>query len=117
MAGQIVHFEIPAADVGRAKAFWGAVFGWEFGDSAMPGFPYYLIEEGGAIYASDELVGKGPLVYYGTDDIDASIARVRDHGGEADEKQPIPHIGWFARCSDTEGNGFRLFQPDESAGG
>ena len=28
---------------------------------------------------------------------------------------PIPHVGWFARCSDTEGNSFSLYQSDESA--
>jgi predicted enzyme related to lactoylglutathione lyase len=116
MAGQIVHFEIPSADVERAKAFWGAVFGWEFGESAMPGGEYYLVE-GGAVYASDELAGRGPLVYYGTADIDASVARVRGAGGEAEDKQPIPGVGWFSRCRDTEGNAFRLFQGDESAGG
>lgn len=118
MAGKLVHFEIPAADAGRAKAFWSGVFGWEFGDSAMPGMEYYMVrtgeEQGGAVYPSEELVGKGPLVYFDTDDIDASIAKVRDGGGRADDKQPIPHVGWFARCHDTEGNAFSLFQGDGS---
>jgi predicted enzyme related to lactoylglutathione lyase len=50
-----------------------------------------------------------------TDDIDASVARVRELGGQADDKQPIPHVGWFARCTDTEGNPFSFFQSDESA--
>jgi predicted enzyme related to lactoylglutathione lyase len=40
---------------------------------------------------------------------------VRELGGSADEEQPIPAIGWFARCVDTEGNPFSLFQADESA--
>ena len=40
---------------------------------------------------------------------------MREHGGQADDKQPIPHIGWFARCTDTEGNTFSLYQRDESA--
>ena len=30
---------------------------------------------------------------------------------------PIPHVGWFARCTDTEGNEFSLFQSDESVDG
>jgi predicted enzyme related to lactoylglutathione lyase len=113
VAGQIVHFEIPAADVERAKRFWSGVFGWQFGDSAMPGFEYYLVE-GGAVYPSEDLVGKGPIVYYGTDDIEDSIAKVREHGGEAGDRQPIPHVGWFSRCRDSEGNSFSLFQSDES---
>ena len=47
-------------------------------------------------------------------DIDASIAKARELGGSAEDKQPIPSIGWFARCRDTEGNEFSLFQADES---
>ena len=27
---------------------------------------------------------------------------------------PIPHIGWFAHCTDTEGNHFGIFQSDET---
>ena len=115
MPGKIVHFELPAADAGRAKAFWSGLFGWEFGDSAMPGMEYYMVE-GGALYPSEELAGTGPIVYYDTDDIDASVAAIRRLGGEAADKSPIPGIGWFARCQDTEGNNFSLFQSDGSVG-
>jgi predicted enzyme related to lactoylglutathione lyase len=55
-------------------------------------------------------------VYFDTDDIDATIGKIRSGGGEASDKQPIPGIGWFANCKDTEGNAFNLFQGDESAG-
>ena len=118
MAGKLVHFELPAEDVSRAKTFWSGVFGWSFGDSAMPDFEYYMVqtspEQGGAVYPAQD-GEKGPIVYFDTDDIDASIANVREHGGQADDKMPIPHVGWFARCSDTEGNSFSLYQSDESA--
>jgi hypothetical protein len=67
-----------------------------------------------AIYPDADTAGSGPVVYFGTSDIDASIAKARELGGSADDKQPIPSIGWFARCVDTEGNRFSLFQPDES---
>ena len=30
MAGRLVHFEIPASDTGRAREFWGSLFGWQF---------------------------------------------------------------------------------------
>ena len=89
MAGKLVHFELPAADAERAKGFWSGVFGWEFGDSAMPGIEYYMV----------------------------SLAKVGEHGGKAEDKLPIPHVGWFAHCSDTEGNDFSLFQSDESVAG
>jgi uncharacterized protein len=121
MAGKMVHFEVPSADAGRARSFWSGVFGWEFGDSAMPDMEYYMVQtgegQGGAVYPKAELAGSGVVVYFDTDDIDASIAKVREHGGTADEKMAIPHVGWFTGCKDTEGNAFSLFQSDESVTG
>jgi len=29
---------------------------------------------------------------------------------------PVPTMGWFATCSDTEGNEFGLWQTDPNAG-
>jgi uncharacterized protein len=115
MAKSIVHVELPAQDTGRAREFYGSIFGWSFRSSDAP-IEYHMTEEiepVAAIYPrqADE---RGPIVYFDTDDIDATVARVRELGGEADDKQPIPGFGWFARCSDTEGNAFSLFQSDES---
>ena len=115
MANSIVHFELPAKDTKRARSFYESVFGWSFRD-AMPEFEYLMtenIEPVGAVYAQQS-GEQGPIVYFSTDDIDGACAKVRDRGGEADDKQPIPEIGWFARCKDTEGNAFSLFQPDDS---
>jgi predicted enzyme related to lactoylglutathione lyase len=57
---------------------------------------------------------QGPVIYFGSDDIDADLAKVKELGGEAGDKTPIPSVGWFARCKDTEGNPFSIFQSDES---
>jgi predicted enzyme related to lactoylglutathione lyase len=120
MPGKIVHFELPAEDDERGKAFWSGLFGWEFNDAGVPGMRYWLTQAGGepagALYPSEDLVAQGPIVYFDTDDVDASVARVRELGGQAEDKAPIPGVGWFARCHDSEGNPFRLFQSDESAG-
>jgi predicted enzyme related to lactoylglutathione lyase len=117
MAGKLVHFEIPAGDTGRAKGFWSGVFGWEFGDSAMPEGEYYLVrtgeDQGGAVMSSQG--SPGIVVYFDTDDIDASIAKVNELGGSAEEKQPVPGIGWFVSCTDNQGTRFSLWQNDESA--
>ncbi len=115
MAGNIVHFEINAKDAARAKRFYSALFGWKYKDSEIPGIEYYVIDgvnPGGAINPLQQ--EPGPVVYFDTDNIDASIAKVRDLGGKSDEKQPIPSQGWFAACVDTEGNKFSLFQNDPS---
>ena len=118
MAGALVHFELPSQDTGRAKEFWGGVFGWSFNDPGMPGVEYWMTRtgegQGGAILPADG--ERGIVVYFDSDDINASVASVRELGGSAEDATPIPGVGWFARCSDTEGNAFRLFQRDESAG-
>ena len=116
MAGSIVHFELPAQDTARAKRFYESVFRWDFREAGDAPIEYHMtegIEPVAAIYPrqGDE---QGPVVYFDTADLDATLARVRERGGEAEDKQPIPGIGWFARCRDTEGNAFSLFQPDES---
>jgi predicted enzyme related to lactoylglutathione lyase len=115
MAGNIVHFEINAKDASRAKRFYSSLFGWKYKDSEIPGIEYYLIDgvnPGGAINPLQQ--DPGPVVYFDTDDIDASIGKVRDLGGKSDDKQSIPGQGWFAACVDTEGNKFSLFQNDPS---
>jgi uncharacterized protein len=118
MAGKVVHIEIKASDPDRASGFYNNVLGWSFGASAMPDFDYRMTqlsdEQGAAVYQAED-AGSGLVVYFDTDEIDATIAKVREHGGEADDKQPIPQIGWFAACRDLDGNQFSLFQSDESA--
>jgi predicted enzyme related to lactoylglutathione lyase len=119
MPGKIVHFELPSADADRAVAFWRGLFGWQFGDSSMEGFDYRMVQgaddQGGAVYPSEDKPGSGPIVYFDTDDIENSIARVRELGGQAEDKMPVPTHGWFAPCVDTEGNTFSLWQSDPSA--
>jgi uncharacterized protein len=115
MAGNIVHFEINAKDTSRAKRFYSALFGWKYKDSDIPGIEYYLIDDTnppGAINPNQQ--EPGPVVYFDTDDIDASIGKVRESGGKSDDKQPIPGQGWFAGCVDPEGNKFSLYQNDPS---
>lgn len=119
MAGKIVHFELPAQDDERAKAFWSGLFGWEFQDSGMePTGSYWLTQGGGppagALYKAEDMTKQGPVVYFDTDDIEASIEKVRELGGQAEDATPIPGIGRFSACRDTEGNAFSLFQADPS---
>src|SRR2546428_560850 len=115
MAGNIVHFEINAKDANRPKRFYSSLFGRKYKDSEIPGIDYYLadrVSSGGAMNPMQH--APGPVVYLDTDDIDASIGKVRDLGGKSDDRQAIPGQGWFAACVDTEGNRFSLFQNDPS---
>jgi uncharacterized protein len=118
MAGTMVHLEIPAGDTAKAREFWSGLFGWEF--QAYEGSPSeYLMTRfsdttGGAIMAA-EGAKRGPRVYFDVDDINAGVSRVKELGGEAGDAMPVPGMGWFATCTDNEGNDFGLWQTDPSA--
>ena len=117
MPGRVVHVEFPVKDTKRATQFYSGVFDWQFKDSGMPGIDYQMFQtsenEGGAVMESDS--PGHAVIYFDTNDIDGSLAKVRDNGGTAEDKQPIPTVGWFARCKDPEGNEFSLFQGDPNA--
>jgi uncharacterized protein len=116
MGKKVVHMEFPAQDLERGKKFWEQVGGWQVNDSGMPGMQYLMWQEGdqgGGIYSMEGQ--RGTKVYLGSDDIDADIAKIRELGGDAEDKQPIPGVGWFTGCKDSEGNEFSLFQGDDSA--
>jgi uncharacterized protein len=117
MAGKVVHVEIGASNVDRAQGFWSGVFGWEVGPPMSPEMDYRMFQsaedQGGAILASEQ---PGNLkVYLDTADIDASLAKVQELGGQGGDKTPVPGHGWFADCHDTEGNAFSLWQGDSAA--
>jgi predicted enzyme related to lactoylglutathione lyase len=119
VTGEVVHFEVPAKDVDRAQRFYSELFGWEFGASQMPDLDYRMTRvsenAGAAVFPSDESTGH-PNYYHDVADIDASLAKVRELGGEAEDKMPVPTFGWFAACKDSEGNAFHLWQNDSGAG-
>jgi predicted enzyme related to lactoylglutathione lyase len=120
MPGQIVHIEIPADDTVRGREFWGSLFGWRFQE--YPGGPseYHMTsisDTTGAAISNMEPGKRGTRAYFDVDDIDAGVARVKELGGEADEKMPVPGMGWFSTCSDPHGNEFGLWQSDTDAPG
>src|SRR5207244_294590 len=67
MAGELVHFELPADDTRRATKFWSSLFGWNLQKQDGP-FEYHMFqgEPGGAIYPS-QAGERGPIVYFGTE--------------------------------------------------
>ena len=115
---KIVHFEIPAEDTSRARNFWGTLFGYQFQTMEGP-MEYHMFQtgenEGGGIYPKQQ-GEKGLITYFAVDDIDSARQKVQELGGTAEDKAPVPGMGWFARAEDTEGNAFSLWQGDDSAG-
>jgi uncharacterized protein len=119
MAGEIVHIEYPSDDVDRAQRFWGGLFGWEFGPPDSPEFDYRMARTGpgsGVAVFKGEIRKPGhPSYYYDTPDIEASRAKVVELGGEAEEAEAVESHGWYAKCKDSEGNEFSLWQGNTSA--
>jgi predicted enzyme related to lactoylglutathione lyase len=118
MKGKIVHIEIPSGSTEQATQFWGKLAGWSFknyaeGQEGAPEYHMFEGEPGGAIYPSTD--DKGIRVYFEADDIDAELNRIRELGGQTDEKMPVPSMGLFAHAKDPDGNEFSVWQSDESA--
>jgi hypothetical protein len=118
LAGEIVHVEFPSVDADRAQKFWSGLFGWSFKDSGMSDMDYRMArvneDFGVAVFPSDDRTGY-PNYYFLVADVEASIAKVRELGGKTEAKIPVPGMGWFVVCKDSEGNTFRLFQANSSA--
>ena len=117
MPGQIVHIEIPADDTAKSREFWGSLFGWQF--ESYPGPSEYhmtrIDDNSGAAITNMEPGKRGLRAYFTVDDINAGAARVQELGGQAGEPMPVPNMGWFSTCRDTQGNEFGLWQTDPSA--
>src|SRR6266511_2537246 len=116
MAGNLVHFEFPADDSARSTSFWSSLFGWEFKE--FEGSGYHMTQTpkpGGAVQGRQE-AQTGVTVYFDTDDVVAASEKVASLGGTVVmPKSPVPGMGYFAICLDTEGNTFGLWETDESA--
>jgi predicted enzyme related to lactoylglutathione lyase len=106
----IVHFEIPADDLKRAKKFYEKAFGWKISDPWK--MDYFLVEtqekgagiNGGLMQRKDP--GQPFMNYIMVDSIDASCKKVEKAGGVVVlPKQEIGQgMGWIAAFKDTEGN-------------
>jgi predicted enzyme related to lactoylglutathione lyase len=117
---KVIHFEIPADDTQRAREFWGAMFGidWQSFEGPIEYHMFGDAEEGsgGGLYPRQGAEDDRIRVYFNTDDLDATVERVRELGGSVDEeKAPVPGMGWYAHVRDTEGNKFSFWQSDEKA--
>ncbi len=119
---RVVHFEITADDTGRAKSFYEGVFGWTSQTWDGPQ-PYIMMNTGpkeapginGGLMKRQP--GFPPFVnVIDVPDCDEYTAKIQAAGGKVVKpKSGVPHVGWVAYCSDTEGNVFGIIQFDEGA--
>lgn len=123
---KVVHFEIPADNLERAKKFY-SIFDWQMQDWPMPdGSTYvgartvetdettYQPKEPGAINGGivlrDQYL-KTPAFAINVPSVDEYIEKVKEAGGNVVKpKQLIEGMGFYAYVSDTEGNLLGLWE-------
>lgn len=127
----IVHFEIPSDNLERTKKFYTDLFGWKI--EKMPGtgqreyWTFSTTTNGKSDGSSNNDCGDQPVVtggmlerqmpqepimiYIGVDSVTEYSNKVERLGGKViKQKTEVPGYGWFAICTDTENNGFALWE-------
>lgn len=112
--GDITHIDIPVSDMGRATAFYEAMFGWSIAE--VPGFEGYPMWQapnkisGGGLAPRSEGFTQ-PRSYVEVDSIDDVLARVTELGGRVERgKEPIDATSWWAVVVDPDGNVVGLYE-------
>lgn len=123
MSSPVVHFEIPADDLDRAREFYRSAFAWDV--TSMPDLDYTILTttatddqgqptepggiNGGMFRREQPLTS--PVVTIAVTDIDAALAQVEASGGTTVfGRQPVAEMGFTAYFRDTEGNLMGLWQ-------
>ena len=109
----VVHVEIPSANVDAAAQFYQELFGWKI--LPTPEMNYTMWEAGdgsggGFPQVSDDTPAGKVLVYIDSDDIEADLKKVEKLGGKViHPKAEIPQTGWFGLFQDPTGNVLALY--------
>jgi predicted enzyme related to lactoylglutathione lyase len=123
---RVVHFEIPADNLERAKKFYRENFGWTLNQLGPEVGNYVLVHTGptddkgmpqdkafinGGLMPRDPSAS-APVLVIAVEDADATIEKVKKSGGTlVGEVLDIPNVGRYARMQDTEGNVIAVIKP------
>jgi hypothetical protein len=117
MPNPFVHVELNTTDVTRAKAFYGALFGWKLEDVPMgPGGTYTMIDVGegtGGGLMKHPMPGAPStwLAYVLVDDVRAATDKARSLGATvAKDVTEVPGMGWFSIIVDPTGAALGLWK-------
>ena len=122
---KVVHFELTADDVERAKEFYGSTFGWGLQDVEIGGGTYTIVNtvpvgddqlptERGAINGA--MIRRtpetpSPVITIQVDAIDEALKKIEAGGGSTvTPRTEVPNMGWFAYFRDPEGNTLGLWE-------
>jgi hypothetical protein len=126
----IVHFEIPSDDMERSKRFYNELFGWNIekwpgSENMLDGMEYWMItttdDKGnksltGGMMNRQNPQQQGITNYIGVKSVQEHSSKVEQFGGKVImHKTPVPGMGYFAVCTDTENNAFAIWETDDSA--
>jgi predicted enzyme related to lactoylglutathione lyase len=125
--GTFCWSELATSDQGAAKAFYGALFGWDADDSPLGDGAYYSMQliDGkpvAAIAAQPQQqrdAGVPPLwnSYVSVDDADAVAERAKELGAELHAPPfDVMTVGRMAVIQDPQGAYFMLWQPRDHIG-
>ena len=125
----LVHFEIPSDDIDRSKKFYNELFGWtieKLPEESLPeGMEYFIISTvddkgnkalSGGMMKRQNPQQQGITNYIDVKSVDEYSTKVEQLGGKVMiPKKPVPGMGHFAICSDTENNSFGIWETDANA--
>lgn len=120
---RVAHFEISAADLGRAVSFYRHVFGWEIRPWEGPAEYFIVVTggegdgpgiNGGIVHRDHAIAGSVNLI--DVPSLDHALLRVVEARGQIiHSRSAIQGVGYVAYCRDTEGNAFGLIELDAAA--
>jgi predicted enzyme related to lactoylglutathione lyase len=119
----IVHFEIPADDIGKLRKLYSELFGWKIEKTPGPtdylsiqtvpldekGMPIRPGVNGGMMKRQNP--EHKPVNYILVESVDEYSAKIEALGGKiVVPKMEVPGICWWALAVDPEGNQFEIMQ-------
>lgn len=111
---RIDYFEIGTPEPGRARDFYGGLFGWQIGPPSEPA-QYAMVDEGnGGLWDTTAIGAESWAIFYvRVADVRAAIARAEELG--ATQAVPFTDNGQieFAHLVDPLGNRFGVWRPKD----
>ncbi len=132
MSNRVVHFEVHADDIERARKFYQDIFGWEFTEWKDSPTPYYMVMtapkgstepgiNGGLLERpkgkfTENMPPNAFVCTIQVDNIDETIKKMENAGSKVCmAKFPIMGMAWQAYYTDSENNIVGLHQTDKNA--
>lgn len=113
MPNEVNYFEIGTPDAQAAKAFYGGLFAWTFGEPSMPARYSMVNGDGGGLWDTSAMDGQAWAIFYvQVEDVRATVEQAQRLGGSV----AVPPVNngqiEFAHIVDPAGNRFGVWHPN-----